>query len=165
MKSIDSIDYDTASVMLWDEWFSGNKRNLGYVCLDILTSHGMDQTTCDQLIIDAWHLTECPNDHREVWDTLWEDYYLLRLKDQQDAIQSKILPNTKIYRGGSQHGRSWTLDINVAQKFYDRKKYLNDPTDKVWEKIIQPKDVLAYINDHEIDGLPESEVVLKTESP
>jgi hypothetical protein len=164
------IDEDTALDMIYNQW-NVKRSNLGVVCLDIIETYGMDQTTCDQLIIDAWALTENPYDQKDIWDILWDDYYLLRLKDQQDVIQSKILPNTKVYRGGnSKHGRSWTLDINVAHKFCERNKYLRDPNlehpeDKIWEKTIQPEDVLAYIDIQEIDGLSEQEVVLTQNPP
>jgi hypothetical protein len=171
MNNKPNLDEYTALGDIYKQWMYNKPSELGVACLDMIENHGMDQTTCDQLIINAWALTENPYDHNDVWDILWEDYYLLTLKDQQDAIQSKILPNTKVYRGGnSKHGRSWTLDINVAQKFCDRNKYMRDPDldhpeDKIWEKTIQPVDVLAYIDTQQIDGLSEQEVVLKTESP
>ena len=150
------IDYDTASDMLFRAKMSEKPDYQGYLCLEIIQNHGMLQTTCDRLILDSWTSSEYPSDHDYVWDQLWEDYYLCSLKEQQDLIQSKILPNTKVYRGGDKNGRSWTMDIGVAKKFYDRKEYLENPEDGIWTRVINPEDVLAYLDDRE-----EAEVVLK----
>ena len=154
------IDYIDASDMLHDAFWHCARDEQPYRCLEIFQTYNMSQETCDKLILDAWSFSDYPNDHPEVWQELWDEYYVGCLKEQQESIHKNILPNTKIYRGGAQHGRSWTLDKKVAELFFQRSKYRTDTIVGIWEKTIQPQDVLAYIDNHTIDGYSESEVLL-----
>ena len=104
----------------------------------------------NELIIDLWQDTEMPSSAKEFWDEIFT-YLTPSLLDRSELPEGQF----KIYRGGHESGRSWSLNKETGEWFANRFRLSHE--DYLFnERTITADDVLFYTNDR-----CEYEVVLK----
>lgn len=110
----------------------------------------------------AYQMTEKPSFYKPLLKNyipyLWE--VRNRFMENKDYKTFRKLPKQfKVYRAGSSDGLSWTMDKGIADWFNERNhKLFGDTTSRVMEKVVDKKDVFAYLgsrNEKEIILLPK----------
>lgn len=105
-----------------------------------------------KLLKDIWCYTEYPNKDKNVsksdYISLWEDANLQYIYTEEDKKIIEELPSEFIvYRGlmdkASKNGLSWTLSKETAIWFATR----FNKRGKVYQAIVNKKDILAYISE------------------
>ena len=106
----------------------------------------------------SWEQTEFLYGWSEILDIMLERFYPIRSKFMNPSEYGKLWnmpPRFKVYRGASKDGYSWTLSKQKAEWFVERNKYFGDKDAYLMEKVVDKKDVFAYIN-----GRKEKEVII-----